>query len=204
MGRAATLSIIVPNSRVRIGALLGLSFLRAALLLSVVAGVVGAAMLPGVFPGSASQFAAVFLLLACISVWGVLNRLLSLAAIPAAEGCDMLTAIASASRLARKRARAFAVAGAWFGLLHLVTAAGAFLAALFAMSVLSISGPAGLIVLAVVIVGYSSLVDFFHIARVAAYAAIARGDGPPTEAIPVPPEPFPNLPTASSIPEATA
>jgi hypothetical protein len=177
LGRAATLKVMLRKTQVRLQPMLGLSFLRAALIVAAFAALIGAVRAAAVTESDAAKAVLILAAVAIVFVWSVLNRLLSLAAV-CAESNNTIGAIISAIRLWRDRPRALAATGFWFGLLHMLAAAGAFTGALFALGLLTVSGWATLIVLGFVLVAYSAVADFFYIARLAAYAVILEDETP--------------------------
>lgn len=176
LGRAATLKVMLRKTQVRLQPMLGLSFLRAALIVAALAALIGAAGAIAVTETDGAKAVLVLAAVAVVFVWSVLNRLLSLAAVCAAD--DTVGAIGNSLELWRRRPRALAVTGFWFGLMHLVAATGAFTGAMFALGLLTVSGWAALVILGFVMTVYSALVDFFYIARLAAYAVIVEDDTP--------------------------
>jgi hypothetical protein len=173
LGRAATLSVIRPQAHMRFRSILGLGFLRAALALVALVALFGVLLFPAAVSAQGTRFLALCLTLAVLFVWSWLSWVLNLASLPAAAGQDTLSAIDAALRLYRGRFGAFSAAGTWFGLLHLVIAVGAFMAAGFAVSMAAVSVGLAIVGLAGIAVAYCALADFLKIAHLAAYSAIA-------------------------------
>jgi hypothetical protein len=157
----------------RFRSILGLGFLRAALALVALVALFGVLLFPAAVSAQGTRFLALCLTLAVLFVWSWLSWVLNLASLPAAAGQDTLSAIDAALRLYRGRFGAFSAAGTWFGLLHLVIAVGAFMAAGFAVSMAAVSVGLATVGLAGIAVAYCALADFLKIAHLAAYSAIA-------------------------------
>jgi hypothetical protein len=189
-GRAATVDAVMddlgllPAKRKRaiIPSLVAINFLRAAVTLAALAGVVGATLIASSFWASTHVSAAdssrlFFLVLFFVWLaWVVLNWLLSVSAIfIAADRTRGLSAIGEAVRLCGQESGALLSTGALFGIAHL----GAFLAASgMGFMILGALGslPAGLVWLAqaVLIFLYCAVADFLYTARLAAYISIIR------------------------------
>ena len=176
-------------------ALVRLNFLRAAVALAAVCGLLGAAILAGfVSPDTHPRPGLAFLLFLPLAglvylVWSSLNWFLSLAGIFAVRGGeDAVGAISAAVTLCRERAGAVSAVSTWTGLAHLVAFVGA-------ATVVSI--PLGfaplvswrLVVVAMIFitVAYFVLADWLYLARLAGYVCIA--EMPQEVMAPVPPWP---------------
>jgi hypothetical protein len=188
-GRAATLTAManefdIPAARGgAISSLIGLNFLRAAITVAAIIGVIGAAFIAsGVWASSHLSIADAgrlwigLLFLVWLS-WSILNWLLSSSAIfVVADASSSFPSIAAAVRWFRERYRSIVATGIWFGLAH----GGAFMVAYgAAFSVLSMADTLGngptIILEFLIIVGYCFVADFLYIARLGAYLVIARG-----------------------------
>jgi hypothetical protein len=189
-GRAATVDAVIDElglfrakkTRTIIPSLAAVNFLRAAVTLAALAGVVEAMLIASSFWASTHVSAAdssrlFFLILFFVWLaWVVLNWMLSLSAIfIVADRTESLTAIGDAVRLCQHEPGALLSTGALFGIAHL----GAFVAASgMGFMILGALGslPAGLVWLAqaVLIFLYCAVADFLYAARLAAYVSIIR------------------------------
>ena len=189
-GRAATVDAVIDElglfrakkTRALIPSLLAVNFLRAAVTLAALTGVVGAMLIASSFWASTHVSAAdssrVFFLIVFFVwlAWVVLNWMLSVSAIfIVAERTKGLTAIGDAVHLCQHEPGALLSTGALFGIAHL----GAFVAASgMGFMILGALGslPAGLVWLAqaVLIFLYCAVADFLYAARLAAYVSIIR------------------------------
>jgi hypothetical protein len=177
---APNLAVDAPASASPLLALSQLNFLRVAVTLAAILGLVGASILaslasPDANPRPGLTFFLFLTLTALVFfAWSALNWLLSLSGIFAVrDGCDAMAAIASAVTLCRERSRAVSAVGAWTGLAHLVAFVGA---------TVVISMPLGLLALvswrlaiAITILGtlaYFALADWLYVARMAGYVCI--------------------------------
>jgi hypothetical protein len=189
-GRAATVDAVMDDlgllqakrKRAIIPSLLAINFLRAAVALAALAGVVGATLIVSSFWASTHVSAAdssrlFFLILFFVWLaWVVLNWLLSASAIfIVADRTRALGAIAATVRLCQQEPGALLSTGGLFGIAHL----GAFVAASgVGFMILGALGslPAGVVWLAqvVLIFLYCAVADFLYTARLAAYISIIR------------------------------
>ena len=162
--------------------LIGLNFLRAAVVLAALAGFQGAAILARfASPKADPQPGLAFLLflplagLICLAGWG-LNWFLSLAAVFAVrDGEDVLGALSAAVTLCRERAgRVFAVS-TWTGLLHLVVFSVATTVVSIPLGLARVA-PVRLVIAGVILVtlAYLAAVDWLYMARLAGYVYIAE------------------------------
>ncbi|MGA8431889.1 MAG: hypothetical protein WB729_18840 [Candidatus Sulfotelmatobacter sp.] len=183
--------------KVSLRALIRLNFLRVALALAAMCGLVGAAILasfasPAANPQPSLAFFLFLPLGALVGfIWWTLNWFLSLASLLAVrEGDDALGAISAAVALCRERAGAVFAVGAWTGLAHVAAFAGA-------MIVLSMSlGLTALGIWRLVVAGmililllYFSVADWLYMARLAGYVSIL--EMPDVLLVPAPPAPTP-------------
>jgi hypothetical protein len=177
LGRTATLQAITGRS-VRFRTMLALSFLRAALALAAITSFAGVFELAMQSSKEAANGRAVWILIpGWILVaysWAVANWFLSFAPVIAAEGGrGVLAAISDSGRVFGERLGSFLRVNGVFGALHLLTflflAAAGFLA-------LVLVGPVAGKAVALIVIGllYFGLVDFLFVARLAAYATLAR------------------------------
>jgi hypothetical protein len=194
------------NVPTNIRVLLRLNFLRAAVVLAAVLGLVGGAIVTGL--GSADMHAKqemrILLFiplmgLICLIAW-VLNWFLSLAAMMAAStGETAIGAMVAASELCCERAVAVFAVSIWTGLAHLI-AFGA--ASMLAMMTLTFARamPWRLVVLASLLVGlaYFAFADWLHVARLAGYVSITEMAELPASLSPIPftPPPAPSIQTS--------
>jgi len=189
-GRAATVEAVIEDiellrakrQRAIIPSLLAINFLRAAVALAALAGVVGSTLIASSFWASTHVSAADSSRLFFLSLffvwmaWVSLNWLLSVSAIfVVVDRTRALSAIGEAVRLCQQEPGALLSTGALFGIVHL----GAFVAASgvgFMIFGALGSLPAGLVWLAqvVLIFLYCAGADFLYTARVAAYVSIIR------------------------------
>jgi hypothetical protein len=190
LGRATTLAALLEEFGIESGpsqrtlrSICALNFLRVAVFLAAKVGGIGAVLLASSFwasthisTGDAARAWFVGLVLVGI-VWGMLNWILSTAAVFAAiEQQGALSAIASCARLCVDRPGRMLGVGIWFGLPHL----GAFITAWGAgFTVLSAVGTwrmgLALVLEFLIIAGYCAVADFLYTGRLAAYVAIVRG-----------------------------
>jgi hypothetical protein len=170
------------SSDSRLGPLIGLSFLRAALALAAMLAFVGAAILAGFASSQANPRPGLtfilFLPLAgliCFA-WPMLNWLLSLASIFAVRnGEDTLGALSAAVIFSRERSGPVFAVGTWTGLAHLVVFVGASTLAALPLAFLRIA-PVRLVIAGVILVAlvYFAVVDWLYMARLAGYVCIAE------------------------------
>jgi hypothetical protein len=187
-----------------LGSLMGLNFLRASVTLAaLVGGTLGALLLAGASssqtdpsPGRALLIFFVLTMLVGLA-WTTLNWLLSLAAVfVAGRGLSAFSAMASAVNLCRAQPGPLAVAGACFGVIHLL--AFTIVTSMVGLP-LGFAGvlPAGAVLGGVLMVTmlYFAIVDFLHIGRLAAYVCMV--EHPPVD---IQPSPISLPPTSSVLP----
>lgn len=161
-------------------ALIRLNFLRAALALAAMCGLVGAAILAGfASPEANPQPTMAFLfflpLAALVALtWWALNWFLSLASVLAVrEGDHALGAISAAVALCRERAGAVFAVGAWTGLAHVAPFVGALIVASMSLGLAALGTwrlmVAGMVLTLLV---YFSVADWLYMARLAGYVSI--------------------------------
>lgn len=165
-----------------LGALLRLTFLRAAVALGAAFGLVGASILAGfassdVHPRPALAFILFLPIAALIClVWWTLNWVLSLAAMFAVrDGEEAVGAISAAVGFCRDRTGPVFAVTVWTGLAHLVV---------FVAATTVVSMPVGFVavvpwrlvvaVMMVAMVIYFALADWLYMARLAGYVCIAE------------------------------
>src|ERR1039457_2063856 len=178
-------------------AVLRLNFLRAAVALAGVFGLMGAAILAGfASPDANPQPGLAFFLLLPVAalicwVWWCLNWLLSLAGMFAVrDGEDAVAAIAVSVAFCRERTGAVFAVSIWTGLAHLVAFVGATTVASVPLGFAGIV-PWRLVVAAEILVtlSYFALADWLYMARLAGYVCIA--EMPRAFLAPGAPAPFP-------------
>ena len=162
----------------RVRSLVGLNFLRAALMLTALASLAGAALVsraisPESIPGLAFFL---FLPLAILTafLWWSLNWFLSIASVfVVREGQDTFTALSSAVQLCRERLGPVAALGTWFGLAHVILFVIATGAVIFSFSLAALVPP-GLVLGGVLMLtlAYFALADTLYLGRLAGYVAI--------------------------------
>jgi hypothetical protein len=187
-------------------ALLRLNFLRIALGVALVLGLLAADIIAGFVstpknpePGLAFILFVPIAALVFLFAW-VLNWLISLAGLFAVrDGDSAVAAISSAVSLCRERAGAVFAVSTWTGLAHLV----AFVAATTVVSMVVGFMPLlplrlGLFVVMLVTIAYFALADWLYMARLAGYVCIL--DIPDALMKPAPPMPHsvPPVPTIQS------
>jgi hypothetical protein len=213
----------------RLGSLLRLNFLRAAVVLAAILGLVGAVILvqvvsagfsknaapagvtaanpaPPADPGAAIAFLLFFPLAGLIFVaWSSLNWVLSLAGVFAVRDGDArkdaLGAISAAVTFCRERSGAVFAVSTWTGLAHLTIFVVATTVVSMPLSFAQIV-PARVVLAAVVLitVAYFAVADWLYIARLAGYVCIA--EMPEELLAPVAPAPLP-APPAPPAPRTT-
>lgn len=193
VGRAATVKALLEElgaaaaglrRRRVIPSLSALNFLRASVALAALVSCLGgAALASSVWAStrvSAADAARLWFALLSLAwfAWSILNWLLSTASLFVVAGQDgALQAIASTVQLCEKQSGAVLTTGIWFGIAHL----GAMVTASVAgFSVLMVSGavrprPVLFLELSIVLL-YLGVADFLYTGRLAAYAAIIRGE----------------------------
>ncbi len=186
-------------------ALVRLNFLRVAVALAAIVGMLGATVLAGfASPAADPQPGLAFMLFLPLAAlvwvaWLVLNWLLSLAGMFAVrDGEGAAGAISAAVTLCRERTGAVFAVSAWTGLAHLVALVGA---SVMASIPLGLSGalPWRLVLVGTIFVAllYFALADWFYMARLAGYVCIA--EMPQVVLAPMmPPAPQPFVPPPSA------
>lgn len=192
LGRAATLKTIVQelgvsgnkSARAATASLIGLNFLRAAVMLAMMVAVFGVTFIAsGVW--SSTHLSAVdavrlwmlFLFLVWLA-WVILNWLLGTASVfVVSEGRNAFGAIAATVRWCRDRFWSVIAAGVWFGILHVASFIVAWLAvfAVFSFAEVLRPGPT-LFIEFLIIAAYCAITDSLYVARLAAYLWIAHED----------------------------
>jgi hypothetical protein len=173
------LSVAIKTRPLR--SLIGLNFLRVALTLAAILGLLGAAILskfasPAASPRPVLAF-ILFLPLAslmCI-VWSTLTWLLSLAGIFAVrDGEDTLGAISAAVNFSRERSGPVFAVSTWSGLAHFVMFSLVTTAVSMPLAFIQIA-PSRLVMASVLLItlGYFAVVDWLYMARLAGYVCIA-------------------------------
>lgn len=189
------------NSSGSFRSLLDLNFLRVAVALGAVLGIIGATILAGFASPDKDPQPGLFFLLwfplagfVCFVSWA-LNWFLSLASLFAVrDGADAMGAISAAVSFCRERTGAVLAVSTWTGLGHLAIFIGATTAVGVPLSTLGIL-PGRLVLLAVFVVTlvYFALADWLYMARLAGYVCIA--EMPESLRIPPPvPTPPPSAP----------
>jgi hypothetical protein len=177
----AEFGINLPDSRGQFSSLLVLNFLRAAVTLAAIVGIIGAALMTSslwasthMAIGDASRIVFVLWFLIALA-WTVLNWLLSTATVlVVAKRESTFSSVASTLRALQNQSAAMMAPGALFGIPHLVGFGVAFVAVLFLLPI-TIAHPVGLLVLWPVILIYSIFANSLYTARLAAYAFVACG-----------------------------
>jgi hypothetical protein len=174
----------------RFRGLLTLNFLRVAAALAALLAFAGAAILasfvssdknpqPGLAFAIFMPFAGVIL-----TVWSMLNWLLSLASIFAIrDGADALDALSAAVTFFRDRLGAVFAVTTWTGIAHLIALSIAGTAASFPLAFIQLVPPR-LVIATIILVAlaYFAFADWLYIARLAGYVCIA--EMPETVAMP--------------------
>ena len=194
LGRAATLEAMIEelgitrsgrgSGRTPLSSLMGLSFLRAAVTWAATVCVIGSVLVPSSVwassKASGEDMARLWfaLLITTVMAWGLLNWLLSTAAVFAvAEQMDTLAAIAATVRLVWRQPGQLLAALALFGTLHGAVFA---IAGGVGLTVLGMTGALGagpvLFVELLIAMAYVAVTDSLHIGRLGACLAIIRGE----------------------------
>ena len=177
--------------------LVRLNFLRLAVALAAIFGLLGAAILAGfASPDSHPRPGLAFLLFLPLAglislAWSSLNWLLSLAGMFAVrDGEDAVGAISAAVSFFRERTGAVCAVSTWTGLAHLVAFVGATTVVSMPLGFATIV-PWRLVFAAVVLLTlvYFALADWLYMARLAGYVCIA--EMPEALLSPLPPPPVP-------------
>jgi hypothetical protein len=163
-------------------ALIDLNFLRAALILAMILGFAGAAILVSMVstkahprPGLSFILFVPLALLVCLAGW-TLNWWLSLAGIFAVrDGEDALRAVSSAVTLFRERTASVFAVSTWTGLAHLVAFSVATTAVSMPLALVRVA-PSRLVIVGIVLItlGYFAVADWLYMARLAGYVCIAE------------------------------
>ncbi len=205
-GRAATLKSLLnyfwkedadKTFPFRMRPLLGLNFLRAAALVAVLVGSVGAMVLGGMVsseknpsPGLAFLIFLVVVAAAWL-VWSVVNWVLSLACIfVVTKEADTLGAIDDAVSFFREHMGAVFAVSSWFGIGHVVVLSVASSAVAFPLAFVGVL-PGRMVFFAVLVIAllYFAAVDLLYLGRLGSYVWIAEGPAiePMPEIAPAPP-----------------
>jgi hypothetical protein len=167
----------------RMRPLLGLNFLRAAALVAVLVGSVGAMVLGGMVSSekNPSPGLAFLIFLAVITmawlVWSAVNWLLSLASMfVVINNTDTFGAIGDAVGLIRERFGAVIAVSTWFGIGHVVAMSVAWSAVAFPLAFVGVL-PGRIVFLAVLVIVllYFAVVDLLYLGRLGSYIWIAEG-----------------------------
>ena len=187
-------------SAIPLRALARLNFLRVAVALAALLGLVGASILAGFAspdanprPGLAFFLFLPLAALVCLA-WSSLNWLLSLAGMFAVrDGEDAVGAISAAVTLCRERTGAVSAVSTWTGLAHLVVFVGASTAVSIPLGFAAVV-PWRLVVVVMILVtlAYFALADWIYMARLAGYVCIV--EMPEALLAPLPPAPQPAPP----------
>ena len=203
-----------PQSR-PIGPLLGLNFLRAALVLAAILGLQGAAILSSFAspPENPQPGLAFFLFLPLAAlvgvVWSAINWLLSVASLfVVRDGENTLGAVSAAVAFSRERISAISAVSAWSSLAHLTAFMTATTVVSMPLSLLHVA-PVRIVIAGVLLVtlAYFAVADWLYMARLAGYVCIAEMPqellAPPLPQLPatLPPAPpyIPPTPPATTI-----
>jgi hypothetical protein len=165
--------------------LLGLNFLRVAVLLAAVICGIGAVLISGSVwaathlsvPDATRMCFAVLMI--TWTAWQVVNWFLSMASLIAvARGESTFSAVAGSVRLLQERPAQLLVAGAAFGFTHVGAFLAAAFAAIFVFGAMGVLGLAPVFLLEwFILCVYSIVVNFLYTGRMAAYLLIMnRGD----------------------------
>jgi hypothetical protein len=207
LGRAANLKALFEyfqyrgrSFRIRLGPLIGLSFLRVIVTLGSAVACIGALLVAGAAstpkhpsPGAAALIFFTLVMFITL-IWTVLNWFLSVASIFSESRYGTLECVAGAVDLCRTRTGAVVAAGTWFGLAHFIALLAASSMVAFPLAFAEFL-PAGMVLGGVLLVGllYFAMVDFLYMGRLAAYvymladpqeeplAEAAGGDIPPIQ-----------------------
>jgi hypothetical protein len=162
--------------------LIGLNFLRAALMLAAILAFAGAAVLVSfASPDKKPQPALAFILsvplaaLICIT-WSSLNWLLSLAAIFAVrDGKDSLGALSAAVAFFRERSGPLFAVSTWTGLAHLTAFSIAGTAVSLPLALIRVA-PSRIVIIAIILItlAYFAVVDWLYMVRLAGYICIVE------------------------------
>jgi hypothetical protein len=162
--------------------LIGLNFLRVAVALASIFGIMGSSILAGfASPAANPQPGLAFMLFLPLAAlvglaWSVLNWLLSLAGMFAVrDGNDAVGAISAAVKFFREHLGAVFAVSSWTGLAHLVAFVAASTVGSMPLGFVAII-PWRLVVAAMIVVSllYFALADWLYMARLAGYVCIAE------------------------------
>jgi hypothetical protein len=193
-----------------LAALLRLNFLRAALALAAILGLLAASILAGSASPNANPRPALALFiflplcgLICL-VWSTLNWLLSLAGMFAVRGDEnAVGAIGAVMVFCRERTGPVFAVSIWTGMAHLILFVAATTVASMPLGFVAVV-PWRLIVAAMILVTlvYFAFADWLYIARLAGYVCIA--EMPEAAWLPVPSAPLTKVPSIGGPPVQTA
>ena len=156
---------------------MGLNFLRAALLLAALTGVVGAVVLAGRASSKTDSLPGAGLLIFWMLTmfiglaWSTLNWCLSFAAIfVVRDNQTTFAALTSAAGFCRNRPGPMAAAATWFGIAHAVAFTIAMSAVAFPLGLAEVL-PGAMVLGGVILVAvlYFAIADFLYVGRLAAY-----------------------------------
>jgi hypothetical protein len=198
VGRTATLNALLGRTDyIPVRPQFTLNFLRASVLFASFIAYIGALLLAGRAAATADDIRpSIFIVLFVIAGTAIavirsrLDWFLSVAAITAARAeNDSLGAVNAAVHLFRRRIGIFVSAGAVFRAIHIVLFAVATVLVLLSLSIRSVIDVALIIAITL---AYFALLDFLHVARLAAYVAIDEIDrrAPPAPTAVEPPPVF--------------
>ncbi len=201
--RDAIATFVIAESGARSGslrALLGLNLLRAAVVLALILGLQGAAILAGFAspaahprPGLAFVLFLPLAALVCILAW-VLNWFLSLAGLFAVrDSGSTLDALSTAVAFFRDRLGSVSAVSTWTGLAHVAVFIGATSVVTMPLAFIQVA-PARLVIAVILVMSmiYFAIADWLYMARLAGYVCIA--EMPEALLAPVPPAPLPAPP----------
>lgn len=197
------------EERWRLRSLVGINFLRVALGLAAVLGIIASGVVAGFASSDADpQPGLVFLIFMALAalvgmIWSSLNWFLSVAPIfVVGEQRDTFGAISATVDFCRREAGPVFWSSTAFGLLHLVVFVAASSIVVFPLAFVG-TLPAGVIIGAIVVLTlfYFAVVDFFYTGRLAAYVSILHRPEEMVVAalpsvapiVPVTPEPSPMI-----------
>ena len=162
----------------RVRSVVGLNFLRVALLLTALASLFGATLVTGDIASESIPGLGLFLFFPWAGLtaffWWSLNWFLSIASVfVVREGQDTFTALSSAVGLCRDRLGSVTAVGVWFGLAHIVLFMIATTAVGFSLSLAALVLP-GIVLAGILMVtlAYFALADALYLGRLAGYVAI--------------------------------
>lgn len=210
LGRAVSLRDIFGHFQagkcvvISLRSLLGIHFLRAALLLAALVGIMTAALAAGTLnsrsqpaPGSAVVAFGAVTFIVWIT-WAFLNWILSLAPIfVAGQGSDTFAAIAAAAKMCSTRLGPVTAVSTWFGLAHIVAWFAASSIIAFPLGFASLL-PFGIVLGGILLVTllYFAVADWLYIGRLVGYVAILEMPAEETGLL----QAIPSAPLVSSMP----